>query len=79
LRISRGLDVVLTARDFGIIQTAAGWGSLTAVARNPAGAAHPVLIVVEQADPSREDLAPSIMVAVDGLFEARGRADVRVR
>ena len=79
LRIAKGTDVVLTAREFGIIQTAPGWASFTAVGRTPAGAAHAVHVVVEQSDPWREDRAPSITVAAEGLFEARGRGDVRIR
>jgi len=79
LRIAKGLDVVLTAREFGMVQTAPGWGTLTAVGRTPAGVAHAVHVVVEQSDPWREGRVPSVMVAVEGLLEARGRADVRIR
>jgi N-acyl-D-amino-acid deacylase len=79
LRIAKGSDVVLNARDFGIIQTAPGWASLTAVGRTASGAAHAVQVAVEQSDPWREDRAPSITVAVEGLFEAHGRADARIR
>ncbi len=80
LRIAKGVDVVLTAREFGIVQPApGGWASFTAVGRTPAGAAHAVRVVVEQADPWAADRSPSVSVAVEGLFQARGRADVRVR
>jgi hypothetical protein len=79
LRIAKGVDVVLTAREFGIVQTAPGWASFTAVGRTPAGAAHAVRVVLEQSDPWSADRSPSVSVAVEGLFEARGRADVRVR
>ena len=79
MRIAKGGDVVLTVRDFGIIQTASGWASFTAVGRTSGGESRPVRVIVEQSDPAREDKAPAIVVAVEGLFEARGRAEVRIR
>jgi N-acyl-D-aspartate/D-glutamate deacylase len=70
---------VLDTRDFGLLQTAPAWGSVTARARvNASGEYRPVTVVVQGADPWMDDRAASVTIVVEGSFEATGRGRVRV-
>ncbi len=60
--------------ELGLLQVADGWSSVTGRARVlPKDEERTVLVVVEQADPTRPDREPTVIVTVDSAFEASGR------
>lgn len=76
LRLTAPAGVALEATSLGTLQTAAGWASITGMARlASSGEERAFTLIVEAADPFAQSTSPTVRLAVDGMDRIEGTLD----